>query len=212
HWLRADLAHLVAGGSGARRRLRGVRVVRVARRRRVLDFGGRGRPVRPRAPARPRAMAGATRWAAGMSATDTPFERTSDPYRVGRGRDWVSTGAGRGHVYATGHGEGGPASKRVIVGYGFWIFLLSDIVMFSAFFAAHAVLQTATAGGPSGRELFNWWSIVAQTGFLLVSSFTCGLSAVATEARNQLWTQVALLVTGLFGLGFLVLDGPDFAR
>src|SRR5262249_60383269 len=94
---------------------------------------------------------------------------------------------------------------------GFWIFLLSDIVRFSAFFAAHAVLQTATTGGPSGRELFNWWSIVAQTAFLLVSSFTCGLSAVATETRNQLWTQVALLVTGLFGLGFLVLEGRDFA-
>jgi cytochrome o ubiquinol oxidase subunit 3 len=146
-----------------------------------------------------------------MSATDTPFERAADPYRVGRGRDWLSEGAGRGYVYATGHGEGGPASKRVIVGYGFWIFILSDIVMFSAFFAAHAVLQTATAGGPSGRDLFNWWSIVAQTAFLLVSSFTCGLSAVATEARNQLWTQVALLVTGLFGLGFLVLEGRDFA-
>ena len=86
-----------------------------------------------------------------MSATDTPFERAGDPYRVGRSRDWVSTGAGRGYVYATGHGEGGPASKRVIVGYGFWIFLLSDIVMFSAFFAAHAVLQTATAGGPSAQ-------------------------------------------------------------
>src|SRR5262249_52793751 len=183
-----------------------------ARRRGVLDSGGRGRPLRPRAPASPRAMARATRGPAGMSATDTPFERASDPYRVGRSRDWVSTGAGRGYVYATGHGEGGPASKRVIVGFGFWIFLLSDIVMFSAFFAAHAVLQTATAGGPSGRELFNWWSIVAQTAFLLVSSFTCGLSAVATEARNQLWTQVALLVTGLFRLGFLLPPGPDFAR
>src|SRR5262249_9118598 len=83
---------------------------------------------------RRRAMAGATGWAAGMSASDTPFERAGDPYRVGHTRDWVSTGAGRGYVHATGHGEGGPASKRVIVGYGFWIFLLSDIVMFSAFF------------------------------------------------------------------------------
>ena len=71
---------------------------------------------------------------------------------------------GRGYVHATGHGEGGPASKRVIVGYGFWIFLLSDIVMFSAFFAAHAVLQTATAGGPSGRELFDPWSIAIADG------------------------------------------------
>src|SRR5258708_16576161 len=141
-------------------------------------------------------MARATRWSAGMSATDTPFERAGDPYRVGRSRDWVSTGAGRGYVYATGHGEGGPASKRVIVGYGFWIFLLSDIVMFSAFFAAHAVLQTATAGGPSRRELFYWWSIVLQTLFLLLSSFTCGPSALATRALSQLWAPLALLGTG----------------
>jgi cytochrome o ubiquinol oxidase subunit 3 len=97
-------------------------------------------------------MAHPTRWAAGMSATDPPFERAGDPYRVGGSRDWVSSAAARGYVYATGHGEGGPASKRVIVGYGFWIFLLSDIVMFSAFFAAHAVLQTATAGGLPGAS------------------------------------------------------------
>jgi hypothetical protein len=129
-----------------------------------------------------------------MSATDTSLRRAIDPYRIGRGRDWLSAGGiGVGHLDATGHGEGGPASKRVIVGFGFWIFLLSDIVMFSAFFAAHAVLQTATAGGPAGRDLFNWWSIVLQTACLLTSSFTCGLSAVATEARNQLWTQFALL-------------------
>jgi len=99
----------------------------------------------------------------------------------------------------------------VIVGFGFWIFLLSDIVMFSAFFAAHAVLQTATAGGPSGRDLFNPWSIAIETVCLLASSFTCGLSAVATEARSQLWTQICLLVTGLLGLCFIVLEARDFA-
>jgi cytochrome o ubiquinol oxidase subunit III len=147
-----------------------------------------------------------------MSATDTSLRRAIDPYRIGRGRDWLSAGGiGVGHVDATGHGEGGPASKRVIVGFGFWIFLLSDIVMFSAFFAAHAVLQTATAGGPAGRDLFNWWSIVLQTACLLTSSFTCGLSAVATEARNQVWTQLALLVTGVLGLAFLMLEARDFA-
>src|SRR6478672_9880053 len=146
-----------------------------------------------------------------MSATDTSLRRAIDPYRIGRGRDWLSAGgAGVGHVDATGHGEGGPASKRVVVGFGFWIFLLSDIVMFSAFFAAHAVLQTATAGGPAGRDLFNWWSIVLQTACLLTSSFTCGLSAVATEARNQVWTQLALLLTGVLGLAFLMLEARDF--
>jgi cytochrome o ubiquinol oxidase subunit 3 len=130
--------------------------------------------------------------------------RHMDPYRVGHDHDAERN-------LARGHGEGGPASKRVIVGYGFWIFLLSDIVMFSAFFAAHAVLQTATAGGPSGRELFNPTSIAIQTAVLLLSSFTCGMSAVATEARSQIWTQLSLLVTGVLGLVFLLLEGRDFA-
>ncbi|HZP85936.1 MAG TPA: cytochrome (ubi)quinol oxidase subunit III [Burkholderiales bacterium] len=133
-----------------------------------------------------------------------------DPYKLGHGSERGAHGDVVAHVEATGHGEGGPASKRVIVGYGFWIFLLSDIVMFSSFFAAHSVLQTATAGGPSGRELFDPSRIGIETACLLASSFTCGLSAVATEARSQLWTQLSLLVTGLLGLAFLVLEVLDF--
>ena len=57
--------------------------------------------------------------------------------------------------------------------FGFWIFLLSDIIMFSAFFATYAVLVGNTAGGPSGRELFNLPNVALETAFLLVSSFTC---------------------------------------
>jgi len=148
-----------------------------------------------------------------MSATDIVEQqrgRDADPYRLGR-RANNGAGHGGGHGYATGRGEGGPASKRVIVGYGFWIFLLSDIVMFSCLFAAYAVLQTATAGGPSGRELFNPTSIAVETACLLLSSFTCGMAAVATGARNQLWTQVSLLATGLLGAAFLLLEVRDFA-
>src|SRR6478752_7301155 len=112
-----------------------------------------------------------------MSATDTSLRRTIDPYRIGRGRDWLSAGGiGVGHVDATGHGEGGPASKRVIVGYGFWIFLLSDIILFAAFFAAYAVLSKELAGGPGGRELFELRGTAIQTGVLLASSFTCGMA------------------------------------
>jgi cytochrome o ubiquinol oxidase subunit 3 len=133
------------------------------------------------------------------------YRREADPYKVGH------HGGGHGHGHATGHGTGGPASRRVIVGYGFWIFLLSDIIMFSAFFAAHAVLQTATAGGPSGVQLFEPSRVALETTFLLASSFTCGMSAVATGARNQLWTQVFLLLTGLLGAGFLMLEVQEFA-
>jgi cytochrome o ubiquinol oxidase subunit 3 len=142
-----------------------------------------------------------------MSTVDafTPsLPRDSDPYRLGHG-------AGEVHNLAPGRGEGGPPSKRVIVGYGFWIFLLSDIVMFSAFFAAHAVLQTATAGGPSGRDLFDPFSVAIETACLLASSFTCGMSAVATGARSQLWTQVFLAATGLLGAAFIALEAKDFA-
>ena len=144
-----------------------------------------------------------------MSTTEALHGPHRDPYRLGhRG---VPGEAGHGRSQATGHGEGGPASKWVIVGYGFWIFLLSDIVMFSGFFAAHAVLQTATAGGPSGRELFDPSRVAVETACLLASSFTCGLSAVAAERRSQLWTQAFLLITGLLGLAFLVLEGQEFA-
>jgi cytochrome o ubiquinol oxidase subunit III len=141
-----------------------------------------------------------------MSTVDAfmPSGRGRDPYRLGHRH-------GEAHRAARGHGAGGPAAKRVIVGYGFWIFLLSDIVMFSAFFAAHAVLQTATAGGPSGRDLFDPTSIALETACLLASSFTCGMSAVATGARSQLWTQVFLGVTGLLGAAFLALEAHDFA-
>lgn len=141
------------------------------------------------------------------------FRRELDPYKLGRARRHGGLGdhGGDGGGYATGHGEGGPASRRVIVGFGFWIFLLGDIIMFSAFFAAHAVLQGATADGPSGRDLFDPSRVAIETAVLLASSFTCGLSAVATEARSHLWTQLFLLVTGLLGAAFLTLEAREFA-
>jgi heme/copper-type cytochrome/quinol oxidase subunit 3 len=75
---------------------------------------------------------------------------------------------------ARGRGGGGPAPKRVVVAYGFWIFILSDMVMFSALFAAFAVLRSNTAGGPTGAELFNLRNAFIETMCLLFSSYTCG--------------------------------------
>jgi len=117
---------------------------------------------------------------------------------------------GHGHPDARGHGAGGPAPKRVIVGYGFWIFLLSDIVMFSCFFAAYAVLQGATAGGPSARDIVDLPRVGIETGALLLSSFTCGLSFAATNVRNKLWTQAFLAITALLGLIFVGLELQEF--
>lgn len=113
---------------------------------------------------------------------------------------------------ATGHGEAGPASKRVVAGFGFWVFLISDIVMFSAFFATYAVLSDATAGGPTAAQLFDLDNVAIETACLLLSSFCCGMASLAVLARRQVLTQVALLATGLFGLAFLTLEMREFAQ
>src|SRR5262249_17409623 len=86
--------------------------------------------------------------------------------------------------------EAGPAPKRIVVAYGFWIFLLSDIVMFSALFAAYAVLKRATAGGPTGAELFNQVSVALETAFLLASSYTSGLRSLAIRSERQRATPI----------------------
>ena len=83
----------------------------------------------------------------------------ADPHRLGH-----SAGHGGGHGHARDHGDGGPASKRIVTAYGFWIFLLSDIVMFSGFFAAYAVLRDATAGGPTAAQLFDLRITAIETG------------------------------------------------
>ena len=105
----------------------------------------------------------------------------------------------------------GPASKRIIVGYGFWIFLLSDIVMFSAFFAAYAVLSNETAGGPSGKDLFHLHTVAIETACLLLSSFTCGVASIGARAHNDLMYYGSMAVTAVLGAAFLLLEAREFA-
>jgi cytochrome o ubiquinol oxidase subunit 3 len=107
--------------------------------------------------------------------------------------------------------EAGPAPKRIVVGYGFWIFLLSDIVMFAALFAAYAVLAHATAGGPSGAQLFNQVSVAIETACLLASSYTCGLMSLAIGSQRRLRTYVAAVATFALGAAFLALELREFA-
>ena len=107
--------------------------------------------------------------------------------------------------------EAGPASKRVVVGFGFWVFLLSDIVMFSALFAAYAVLVHATAGGPTGAQLFNQSSVAIQTACLLASSYTCGLMSLAVSSRRRDQIYFYALITFVLGAVFLALEIKEFA-
>ncbi|MGH6778616.1 MAG: cytochrome (ubi)quinol oxidase subunit III [Bradyrhizobium sp.] len=116
-----------------------------------------------------------------------------DPYRLHGGRP-----------------HEGPAPKRIVTGYGFWIFLLSDFVLFSCFFATYGVLLRKTAGGPGGAELFDLRSVAAETGFLLLSSFTCGMASIAADVRSVRWYEAAMAVTCVLGLGFLALEVREF--
>ncbi|MBB6185895.1 cytochrome o ubiquinol oxidase subunit 1 [Rhodanobacter sp. MP7CTX1] len=109
-------------------------------------------------------------------------------------------------------GYKGPASKRITTAYGFWIFLLSDFVLFSGFYASYAVLSHATAGGPAAKGLFDLKIVVLETTFLLLSSFACGMATIASNVRNMLWTQVSYLITGLLGVGFLFLEVSEFGK
>src|SRR3954470_2304999 len=107
--------------------------------------------------------------------------------------------------------EAGPAAKRIVVAYGFWIFLLSDIVMFSALFATYAVLVRATAAGPTGAQLFSQTSVAIETACLLASSYTCGLMSLAVNSRRSAATYFFALVTFVLGAAFLALEIREFA-
>src|ERR1700752_2637206 len=101
---------------------------------------------------------------------------------------------------ARGRGGGGPAPKRIVVAYGFWIFILSDMIMFSALFAAYAVLSGNNAGGPSGLELFNLRNVFIATMCLLLSSDTCGIGLLAAEREKAtLFLGWAIFTFGLGG-------------
>ena len=94
----------------------------------------------------------------------------------------------------TGLGDRGPASKSIVVPYGFWLFVLSDMVLFSALFATYASLVHATDGGPTTNQLFDRGLVAVETMALLLSSFVCGLAMIAAKRANMLWTQIWLLV------------------
>src|SRR4051812_36279437 len=120
---------------------------------------------------------------------------------------------GHAHAHAAGltdhlsHSE----SQRIVVGYGFWIFLISDIILFSAFFATYAVLSDSTAGGPTGRDLFDMTLVAVETACLLTSSLFCGIAGIGAQARNSRMFHGAMAVTFVLGAAFLAIELHEFA-
>ena len=111
----------------------------------------------------------------------------------------------------TGLGHRGPQSKSIVVPYGFWLFVLSDMILFSALFASYATLVHATDGGPTTNQLFHRDLVAVETIALLLSSFVCGLAMITAKRGNMLWTQAWLVATGVLGLVFLGIELYEFA-
>ncbi|HEY1058864.1 MAG TPA: cytochrome o ubiquinol oxidase subunit III [Limnobacter sp.] len=93
---------------------------------------------------------------------------------------------------------------------GFWIYLMSDCLIFACLFATYAVLGRNYAGGPTGAELFDLKLVAINTGFLLLSSITYGFAMIASQAKNKSGTLVWLAITGVFGAAFLGLEIYEF--
>ena len=104
----------------------------------------------------------------------------------------------------------GPAPTRVVAGFGFWLFLLSDIVIFAALFAAYAVLSGETAGGPSGADLFDHKHVFIETLCLLASSVTCGFGTLAVQRAQGPSVYFWMALTFLLGGTFLALELGEF--
>jgi cytochrome o ubiquinol oxidase subunit 3 len=112
-----------------------------------------------------------------------------------------------GALALEGGGVEGPASRDIIVSYGFWIFILGDMVLFSALFASYAVL----AGRTAGAQLFDLRRVFLETACLLLSSFCCGLMSLSIEARRMRGTYIGAALTFALGVAFLTLEISEFA-
>jgi cytochrome o ubiquinol oxidase subunit 3 len=114
-------------------------------------------------------------------------------------------GGHAGHHHAS-HDDG---SKTTL---GFWIYLMSDCLIFATLFATFGVLVNATAGGPTGDGLFELPYVLGETLLLLISSFTFGMAMLAMQVRRQ--TQVIgwLAVTFAFGAGFVGMEVVEFTK
>jgi cytochrome o ubiquinol oxidase subunit III len=111
----------------------------------------------------------------------------------------------------SGKSEDQLPSRQHVTGFGFYLYLLSDGILFAALFAALAVLRTAMDGGPDGHMLFSARNAFIETACLLTSSFTCGIAMLACDRRNKFVALVGFLATAVLGVVFLALEVHEFA-
>ncbi|MGH1573274.1 cytochrome o ubiquinol oxidase subunit III [Methylobacterium sp. P31] len=95
---------------------------------------------------------------------------------------------------------------------GFWLYLMSDCLIFATLFATYGVLGRSYAAGPTPKELFDLPGIAVNTAMLLFSSITYGFAMLEMDRDRIKQTQVWLAVTGLFGAAFVFLEIREFVH
>lgn len=95
---------------------------------------------------------------------------------------------------------------------GFWIYLMTDCILFASLFATYAVLRGSTFGGPSGSDLFSLPFVLTETLILLASSFACGLGVLAARVHDKKQVLTWFGITFLLGLAFLGLEVQEFSE
>jgi len=111
------------------------------------------------------------------------------------------------------HGEAaGHPNRRGMTGFGFYLYLLSDCLLFATLFAAFAVLHRSVADGPDGHQLFGLRNAFIETACLLTSSLTCGLAMLACDRRDAGSAKGCLAITFALGAVFLALELTEFDR
>ncbi len=93
---------------------------------------------------------------------------------------------------------------------GFWIYLMSDALIFATLFAGYGVLSMAYAGGPTPRDIFELPLVALNTAILLVSSITYGFAMIAMQEGKLGGTKLWLVVTGLLGMSFVGVELNEF--
>jgi len=96
--------------------------------------------------------------------------------------------------------------------FGFWVYIMTDCVLFASLFATYAVLRNNTFGGPSGTNLYSLPYALMETLILLTSSFSCGLAILAARRLKRLQVLFWLGLTILLGMAFLGLELHEFTR
>lgn len=110
----------------------------------------------------------------------------------------------------TAHAEHGHHDAGANKVFGFWIYLMSDCILFATLFATYAVLSNSVAGGPTGKEIFELPFVLVETFFLLFSSITYGMAILAMYRGDKSRVNVWLGLTLLFGLGFICMELYEF--